>query len=50
MALNNNFYGEIFEKEFYCSQLAERNLLNIYYLDGKNGLKEFYENKKKFSK
>jgi len=46
MALNNNFYSEIFEKELYWTKLAEKNLLNIYSLDGKNGLKGFYENKK----
>lgn len=46
MAISNSFYSEIFEKENYCSKLAEKKLLNIYYLDGKTGLKGFYENKK----
>ena len=46
MALNNNFYSEIFEKELYWTELAKKNLLNIYYLNGKNGLKEFYEKKR----
>lgn len=47
MALNNNFYDEIFEKEKYWIELASKNLLNIYYLNGKNGIKEFYLNKQK---
>jgi len=47
MALNNNFYDEIFEKEKYWIELASKNLLNIYYLNGRNGIKEFYLNKKK---
>lgn len=47
MALNNNFYNEIFENEKYWIELANKKLLNIYYLNGKNGLKEFYVNKKK---
>lgn len=46
MALNNNFYNEIFEKEKYWIELASKNLLNIYYLNGKNGIKGFYLNKK----
>lgn len=47
MALNNNFYKEIFEKEQYWIELANKNLLNIYYLNGKNGIKEFYLTKKR---
>lgn len=46
MALNNNFYNDIFEKEKYWTELANKNLLNIYYLNGKDGLKEFYLIKK----
>lgn len=42
MALDNNFYTEIFEKEIYWTDLVDKNLLNVYYLNGKNGLKDFY--------
>lgn len=46
MALDNNFYNEIFKKEAYWTELAKKGLLNIYYLNGKNSIKEFYLNKK----
>lgn len=46
MALSENFYNEIFEKEKYWTELANRKLLNIYYLNGKDGIKEFYLDKK----
>lgn len=45
MALNNDFYEKIFEKEKYYTYLSEKKLLNIYYLKGKDSLKEFYETK-----
>lgn len=47
MALSNNFYDDIFNKEKYWSQLINQGLLNIYYLNGKGGIKEFYLDKKK---
>lgn len=46
MALSSNFYKELFKKEKYWTELAQKGLLNIYYLDGKDGIKEFYEMKK----
>lgn len=42
MALNNNFYREIFEKEEYWIKLINMNLLNAYYL---SELKDFYSKK-----
>lgn len=47
MALNDNFYTDIFEKEKYCIELINKGLLNIYYLQGNNGLKKYYIEKKK---
>ena len=41
MALSSNFYKELFKKEKYWTELAQKGLLNIYYLDGKDGIKEF---------
>lgn len=38
----NNIYEEIFEKEKYLIELANHRLLNVYYLTGNDGLKEFY--------
>lgn len=46
MALKENFYTEIFEKEKYWLQLANNKLLNIYYINGKNGIRDFYFNAK----
>lgn len=46
MALNNNFYNEIFENEKYWTELASKKLLNIYYFNGKNGIREFYIKKR----
>ena len=46
MALSSNFYKELFKKEKYWTELAQKGLLNIYYLDGKDGIKKFYEIKK----
>lgn len=46
MALSNNFYEEIFNKEKYWMALAKQHFLNIYYLNGKDGLRQFYESKK----
>lgn len=46
MALTKKFYEEIFEKEVYWTDLAQTNLLNIYYLNGKNGIKDFYIKKR----
>lgn len=45
MALSNNFYNDIFEKEKYWMELINHGLLNIYYLNGEGGIKEFYLNK-----
>lgn len=46
MALSNNFYEDIFNKEKYWMTLAKQQFLNIYYLNGKDGLKQFYEKKR----
>lgn len=46
MALNKDFYEEIFDKEIYWTDLANKKLLNIYYLNGNGGIKEFYINKR----
>lgn len=46
MNLNDNFCKEIFKREKEWIDLSNRNLLNIYYINGKNGLKEFYSMKK----
>lgn len=45
MELDVSFYEEIFKKELYWSDLASKNLLNIYYINGVDGLKDFYLSK-----
>lgn len=42
----NDFCKEILEREKEWIDLSDRNLLNIYYMNGKDGLKEFYSSKK----
>lgn len=44
MALRDNFYDEIFKREKDWTFMAKNNLLNIYYLNGQNGIKSFYVN------
>lgn len=46
MALNNNFYSEIFDKENYWTELIDKKLMNIYYLNKSDGPLTFYQNKK----
>lgn len=46
MALRDDFYNDIYIREKKCIELIDRNLLNIYYLNGKNGLREFYQLKR----
>lgn len=46
MNLNDDFCKEIFKREKEWINLANKNLLNIYYMNGRNGLREFYESKK----
>ena len=45
MEIDVSFYTDIFEKEAYWISLANDNLLNIYYINGTDGLKDFYTNK-----
>lgn len=45
MFVDVSFYTDIFEKELYWISLANKNLLNIYYINGEDGLKDFYINK-----
>ena len=45
MYVDYNFYTDIFEKELYWSDLASKNLLNVYYINGTDGLKDFYTKK-----
>ncbi len=45
MALNSDFYMDIFKKEAYWTQLAKDKLLNVYYLDK---IKSFYQDKKNY--
>ena len=45
MYVDYNFYTDIFEKELYWSDLANKNLLNVYYINGTDGLKDFYTKK-----
>ncbi len=42
MTLNDSFFNEILEKEKYWMELADKKLLNVYYLNGKGGIKDFY--------
>lgn len=42
MVLDVSFYNNIFDKELYWTDLASKNLLNIYYINGVDGLKDFY--------
>ena len=42
MSFGIEFYDDIFEKETYWTELASKNLLNIYYINGTDGLKDFY--------
>lgn len=42
MAIRNNFYDEIFEKEKYWTELSEKGLLNIYYINSDDGILNFY--------
>ena len=42
MELDVSFYEEIFKKELYWTDLASKNLLNVYYINGVDGLKDFY--------
>lgn len=42
MVLDVSFYNNIFDKELYWTELANKNLLNIYYINGVDGLKDFY--------
>ena len=46
MNLNDDFCKEIFKREKEWINLANKNLLNVYYINGRNGLREFYESKK----
>lgn len=46
MALSNNFYSEIFDKENYWTELIDKKLMNIYYLNKSDGPLTFYQNKK----
>ena len=45
MEVDVSFYTEIFEKEAYWISLTRNNLLNTYYINGNDGLKEFYQKK-----
>ena len=45
MALVKNFYDDIFKLENNLIILIKSNLLNIYYLNGKNSVRNFYYNK-----
>ena len=47
MYLSDDFCKQIFENEKKWIDLASRKLLNIYYLNGKDGMKDFYTSKKK---
>ena len=42
MDIDVKFYTDIFDKELYWTDLASKNLLNIYYINGTDGLKDFY--------
>lgn len=42
MTLNDSFFNEILEKEKYWMELADKKLLNVYYLNGKGGIRDFY--------
>lgn len=42
MALNKNFYNEIYEKETMWIDMLKSNLINVYYL---SEIKEFYQSK-----
>lgn len=46
MALKRDFYEEIFKKEIYWTELAPKNLINIYYINGRDGIKDFYKQKR----
>ena len=43
MKLDYSFYTEIFEKEKSWSEMISNNLLNIYYINGEDGITEFYK-------
>ena len=45
MEIDTSFYTEIFEKEAYWISLTHNNLLNTYYINGNDGLKDFYQKK-----
>ena len=45
MELNANFYVELFEKEASWSEMIESNLLNVYYINGEDGITELYKKK-----
>ena len=47
MYLSDDFCKQIFENERKWIDLASRKLLNIYYLNGKDSMKDFYTSKKK---
>lgn len=42
MKFDVSFYTEIFDKEAYWETLSDEGLLNIYYINGPDGLKDFY--------
>ena len=44
MALNKNFYNEIYKKETMWIDMLKLNLINVYYL---SEIKEFYQEKQK---
>ena len=45
MELNTDFYTELFEKEASWAGMIEDKLLNIYYINGEDGITELYKKK-----
>lgn len=45
MELNADFYTELFEKEASWTEMIEDKLLNIYYINGDDGITELYKKK-----